>query len=95
MTGLVPPPFESPEPQSASYSKQTRSFLRAFAAANYLLGRRGGDLGANIDLGDPAAREMLDEIVTQLSHAVLATRARALAAEVGRLMRSLSAQRLK
>jgi hypothetical protein len=69
--------------------------LRAFAATNYLLGKRGEDLGANIDLGEPAAREMLDEVVTQLSHPVLATRARALAAEVGRLMRSLSAQRLK
>lgn len=88
-------PGDPREPASASQAKQTRSFLRAFAATNYLLGKRGSALAQGIELPDPWAREVLGEVTTQLSHGLVESRARTLAAEVGRLMRSLGAQKLK
>jgi hypothetical protein len=88
-------PVDPREPASASNAKQTRSFLRAFAATNYLLGKRGTALAAGIELEAPWAREALSEVTAQLSHGLVASRARTLAAEVGRLMRSLGSQKLK
>lgn len=85
------PNSESP----ASQLRQTRSFIRAFSATNYLLGKRGAALGGGLLATDPQARELLAEVTEQLSHGVQANRARVLAAEVGRLMRSLSTQKLK
>jgi len=78
-----------------SQLRQTRSFIRAFSATNYLLGKRGAALGAGLVAIEPQARELLAEVTEQLSHGVQANRARVLAAEVGRLMRSLSTQKLK
>jgi hypothetical protein len=92
---LMAAPVDPQEPASASDAKQARAFLRAFAATNYLLGRRGSALSAGIEVDDLSAREVLVEVTAQLSHGLLASRARTLAAEVGRLMRSLGAQRLK
>lgn len=84
-----------PESEPASASKHVRSFLRAFVATNYLLGKRHAALAAGITLAEPAAQRALAEITDQLSHGMQQHRARVLAAEVGRLMRSLGAQRLK
>jgi hypothetical protein len=67
----------------------------AFVATNYLLGKRAAALGEGLHLTDAAARQALVEVTEQLSHGVQANRARVLAAEVGRLMRSLSTQKLK
>jgi hypothetical protein len=88
---LSAPLSESP----VSQLRQTRSFIRAFSATNYLLGKRGALLGQGLTTGDPQAKEFLAEVTEQLSHGVQANRARVLAAEVGRLMRSLSTQKLK
>lgn len=69
--------------------------MRAFVATNYLLGKRHAALSAGVALREPAALEALREITDQLSHGVQEQRARVLAAEVGRLLRSLGAQKLK
>jgi hypothetical protein len=81
--------------QPSSSAKHARSFMRAFVATNYLLGKRHAALSAGVALSDPAALSALGEITDQLSHGVQENRARVLAAEVGRLMRSLGAQKLK
>jgi hypothetical protein len=60
-----------------------------------LLGKRRQALGTGVATTDPVCRRALSEIAEQLSHGVQENRARALAAEVGRLMRSLGAQKLK
>jgi hypothetical protein len=91
---------DTKEPQGVSRERQTRCFVRAFVATNYLLGKRGAALGEGLDLGglDPgagAARQALLEVVEQFSNGVQANRAHVLAAEVGRLMRALAAQKLK
>lgn len=78
-----------------SNAKHVRSFMRAFVATNYLLGKRQGALAAGSSFGDPRALAALAEITDQLSHGVQEHRARVLAAEVGRLLRSLGAQKLK
>lgn len=83
------------EPASGSQAKHTRSFIRAFVATNYLLGKRRHALVGSVAAVDPDARQALSEISEQLSHGVQENRARVLAAEVGRLLRSLGAQRLK
>ena len=89
-------PFSSVEGEPpASRERQTRCYVRAFIATNYLLGKRGAALGQGLHLTDAAARHALAEVTEQLSHGVQAQRARVLAAEVGRLMRSLSTQKLK
>jgi hypothetical protein len=85
------PSSESP----ASQQRQVRSYVRSFAATNYLLGKRGSALGEGLCLEEPQVRELLQEVTEQLSNGVQANRARVLAAEVGRVMRSLSTQRLK
>jgi hypothetical protein len=69
--------------------------MRAFVATNYLLGKRHAALAAGMAFNEPLAREALAEITDQLSHGVQEHRARVLAAEVGRLLRSLGAQKLK
>ena len=97
---LAGPPSEAspsaPHSESpVSQLRQTRSFIRAFSATNYLLGKRGAALGDGLFTTEPQARELLAEVTEQLSHGVQANRARVLAAEVGRLMRSLSTQKLK
>ena len=79
----------------AASAKHLRSYLRALVATNYLLGKRHAALSAGVQLDDPLAQRALDEITDQLSHGVQEHRARVLAAEVGRLMRSLGAQKLK
>lgn len=79
----------------ASQQRQVRSYVRSFAATNYLLGKRGSALGEGLWLEEPQVRELLQEVTEQLSNGVQANRARVLAAEVGRLMRSLSTQKLK
>jgi L-serine deaminase len=84
-----------PESEPASAAKHVRSFLRAFVATNYLLGKRHAALSAGVRFTDPAAQRALTEITDQLSHGQQQQRARILAAEVGRLMRSLGSQRLK
>lgn len=84
-----------PESEPAAASKHVRCFLRAFVATNYLLGKRHAALSAGVTLVDPAAQRALTEITDQLSHGMQQHRARVLAAEVGRLMRSLGSQRLK
>jgi len=101
----LPPVSSSPpsvrEPGSAedtaptSNAKHLRSFMRAFVATNYLLGKRRSSLAAGTTFTDPLALTALAEITDQLSHGVQEHRARVLAAEVGRLLRSLGAQRLK
>jgi hypothetical protein len=78
-----------------SQLRQNRSFIRAFSATNYLLGKRGAALGEGLAVVDAQSKELLAEVTEQLSHGVQANRARVLAAEVGRLMRSLSTQKLK
>jgi hypothetical protein len=88
-------PILEQDPAPTSHAKHLRSFLRAFVATNYLLGKRQSALRMGTTLSDPAAREALTEITDQLSHGVQEHRARVLAAEVGRLMRSLGAQKLK
>jgi hypothetical protein len=88
-------PLDQDEPVGTPNAKQTRSFIRAFAATNYLLGKRQQALSGGVTFADPAARRALEEITDQLSHGVQEQRARILAAEVGRLIRSLGAQRLK
>lgn len=101
----IPPPSASPpsappgsdrDSAPASNAKHTRSFMRAFVATNYLLGKRQSALSAGTAFfRDPVALAALAEITDQLSHGVQEHRARVLAAEVGRLMRSLGAQKLK
>jgi hypothetical protein len=106
----MPPPPTSSSPSSwpsarepgseqdaapTSNAKHVRSFMRAFVATNYLLGKRHSALTAGTTFTDPQALSALAEITDQLSHGVQEHRARVLAAEVGRLMRSLSAQKLK
>lgn len=88
---LSAPLSESP----VSQLRQNRSFIRAFSATNYLLGKRGAALGEGLAVADAQSRELLAEVMEQLGHGVQANRARVLAAEVGRLMRSLSTQKLK
>ena len=91
----MPAESDTREVTPASHAKQTRTFIRAFVATSYLLGKRRHALGAGVAFSDPVARQALEEITEQLSHSVQEYRARVLAAEVGRLMRSLGAQRLK
>jgi hypothetical protein len=91
----MPAGTDPDETPGSSRVKQTRSFLRAVVATSYLLGKRHQALGLGLRCTDALARETVSEIAGQLSHAVQAQRARVLAAEVGRLMRSLDAQRLK
>jgi hypothetical protein len=79
----------------SSRSSPTRSFVRAFVAASYLLGKRRQALSSHVAVQDPVAREALLEITEQLSHPTQERRARVLAGEVGRLIRSLGAQRIK
>lgn len=79
----------------SSNAKHVRSFMRAFVATNYLLGKRSAALSAGVAVSEPAALSALNEITEQLSDVVREHRARVLAAEVGRLMRSLGAQKLK
>jgi hypothetical protein len=83
------------EPGSTPQARHTRSFIRAFVATNYLLGKRRQALGAGLEFSDPVARGALSEITAQLGHGLQEQRARVLAGEVGRLLRSLGAQRLK
>ena len=90
-----PPSEGDAESSSNTGAKQTRSFVRAFAATSYLLGRRRQALAEGLTSSDPTAHHALAEIVEQLGHSVQEQRARALAAEVARLMRALDAQRLK
>jgi hypothetical protein len=91
--GPLSEPLSSQPP--ASQLRQTRSYIRAFIATNYLLGKRGPALGEGLQVADAPSRQLLTEVTEQLSHGVQANRARVLAAEVGRLMRSLSTQKLK
>jgi len=91
---------DTKEPLGVSRERQTRCYVRAFVATNYLLGKRGTALGAGLDLegldpGGSAARQAMLEVVEQFSNGVQANRAHVLAAEVGRLMRALGAQKLK
>ncbi len=88
---LSGPLSESP----VSSVRHLRAFVRAFCATNYLLGKRGRALLEGLSLEEPQARELSLEVMEQLSHGVQAQRARVLAAEVGRLMRSLSTQKLR
>jgi hypothetical protein len=89
------PSLPEQDPAPNSHAKHLRSFLRAFVATNYLLGKRHGALRLGTTFTDPVALSALTEIIDQLSHGVQEHRARVLAAEVGRLMRSLGAQKLK
>jgi hypothetical protein len=92
----APPPGSDRDSAPTSNAKHTRSFMRAFVATNYLLGKRQSGLSAGTTFfRDPVALAALAEITDQLSHGVQEHRARVLAAEVGRLMRSLGAQKLK
>lgn len=75
--------------------KTGRSFVRAFVAARYVLGHRRQRLSAAVQLADPELRSVLAEITTELSHPAREQRARVLATEVGRMIRSLVAQRLR
>ena len=88
---LSAPLSESP----VSRVRHLRSFVRAFCATNYLLGKRGRTLLEGLPADEPQVHELSIEVMEQLSHGVQAQRARVLAAEVGRLMRSLSTQKLK
>jgi hypothetical protein len=88
-------PGSEPEGAPTSNAKHVRSFMRAFVATNYLLGKRHSALAAGTTFTDPQALMALAEITDQLSHGVQEHRARVLAAEVGRLMRSLGSQKLK
>jgi len=87
--------MQSPTDQPSSSAKHARSYVRAFVATNYLLGKRQVALSAGVALRDPAAVQALGEITSQLSDGVQEHRARVLAAEVGRLLRSLGAQKLR
>jgi hypothetical protein len=89
------PSLPEQDPAPTSQAKHLRSFMRAFVATNYLLGKRQTALRLGMTFSDPAALQALTEITDQLSHGVQEHRARVLAAEVGRLMRSLAAQKLK
>lgn len=89
------PESEAGESAPSQAVKQTRGFVRGFAAASYLLGRRRQALSAPVLASDPAAQQALLEVTSELGHPARERRARALANEVGRLMRSLGAQRLK
>ena len=89
------PPLREQDPAPTSHAKHLRLFLRAFVATNYLFGKRQTALRLGTTFTDPAAVQALAEIIDQLSHGVQEHRARVLAAEVGRLMRSLGAQKLK
>lgn len=92
------PPVDSEEldpPARSSPQKHMRSFVRALAATSYLLGKRRQALAGQIAVTDPVARQALLEVTEQLSHPTRERRARVLAGEVGRLMRSLGAQRIK
>ena len=89
------PDSEREEPARSSASKQTRSFVRAFVATSYLLGKRRQALSAQVSVTDPVAREAMLEITEQLSHPARERRARVLAGEVARLIHSLGGQRLK
>jgi hypothetical protein len=91
---MLTPNAPDREPITSS-GKQVRAFMRAFVATNYLLGKRQTALSAGVAVSDPAAGSALAEITNQLSHGVQEHRARVLAAEVGRLLRSLGAQKLK
>ncbi len=91
----IPPPGSDHDPAPTSNAKHTRSFMRAFVATNYLLGKRHSALSAGTTFKDPVALAALTEITDQLNHGVQEHRARVLAAEVGRLLRSLGAQKLK
>ena len=91
---MLTPNAPDREPLSSS-GKHVRAFMRAFVATNYLLGKRHTALAAGVAFTDPAALSALSEITNQLSHGVQEQRARVLAAEVGRLLRSLGAQKLK
>jgi hypothetical protein len=91
----MPAGVDQGESPSTSHARQTRSFLRAFVATNYLLGKRRQGLALGVAGMDPLALGAVSELIEQLSHGVQENRARSLAAEVGRLMRSLAAQRLK
>jgi hypothetical protein len=88
-------PGSEPDGAPTSNAKHVRSFMRAFVATNYLLGKRHSALAAGTTFTDPQALMALTEITDQLSHGVQEHRARVLAAEVGRLMRSLGSQKLK
>lgn len=89
--GLGAPLSESP----LSSVRHLRAYVRAFCATNYLLGKRGRALLEGLPVNEPLAREFSLEVMEQFSHGLQAQRARVLAAEVGRLMRSLSTQKLK
>jgi len=90
------PLSEAPLSESpVSRGRHLRAFVRAFCATNYLLGKRGRALLEGLPADDPQASALSLEVMEQLSHGVQAQRARVLAAEVGRLMRSLSTQRLR
>jgi hypothetical protein len=89
------PSIPEQDPAPTSQAKHVRSFMRAFVATNYLLGKRQTALRVGTTFSDPIALQALTEITDQLSHGVQEHRARVLAAEVGRLMRSLAAQKLK
>lgn len=89
------PNLPEQDPAPTSSARHLRSFLRAFVATSYLLGKRHSALRAGTTFTDPAALQALGEITDQLSHGVQEHRARVLAAEVGRLMRSLGAQKLR
>jgi hypothetical protein len=91
----MPPDSEREESARSSSLKQARSFVRAFVAASYLLGKRRQALSTHVLASDAVTREALLEITDQLSHPARQRRARVLAGEVGRLMRSLGAQRIK
>jgi hypothetical protein len=88
-------PGTEQEAAPTSNARHVRSFMRAFVATNYLLGKRHSALAAGTTFTDPQALAALTEITDQLSHGVQEHRARVLAAEVGRLLRSLGAQKLK
>ena len=85
------PLSESP----VSRVRHLRAYVRAFCATNYLLGKRGRSLLDGLPVEEPQLREFSLEVMEQFSHGLQAQRARVLAAEVGRLMRSLSTQKLK
>lgn len=85
-----------PLPQaSPDRSLPNRRFCQAVVATRYLLGARSEGLSEGLTLSDDSCRQAVGQEVLRLSRGLREERAKFLARQVTRIVRSLRAQRLR
>lgn len=84
----------SSEPPESVVQTASHSFLRSLVATQYLLGARRDELTTSLLVEEGQAEEIVERCQLKLSQGAREDRARYLARQVTRIIRSLRAQRL-